>query len=90
MKSTQPMSHDRGTIMAVDSITHIVTIKSLVMNKTFQVAADAEIAHATGEHCSLDELHNGERVDVYYENTGPIHIAHRILQLTGVGLRKAA
>ena len=90
MKSTQQMSHDRGTIMAVDSITHIVTIKSLVINKTFQVAADAEIARATGEHCSLDELHNGEGVDVYYENTGPIHIAHRIIQVTALEQRKAA
>jgi len=61
MKTTEQMSHMGGTIASVDPQDRSLTIESLVINKTFKVADDAEIITPSKKHAGLKDLKVGER-----------------------------
>jgi hypothetical protein len=89
MSPTEKLSHMRGSILTIDAAARSLTIKSLVLNKTFQLADDVEIA-ATAKKAAFKDLKVGQVVDVYYEQHDTICLVHRIVQSVEQEQRKAA
>ena len=90
MKTTEQMSHMGGTIASVDPQQRSLTIESLVINKTFKVADDAEIISLSKKHAALKDLKVGEPVEVTYEQHEPICLAHRLDEVSAKKHQKAA
>ena len=90
MKDVERMSTMNGTVTRVEVNERRLTIASLVMNKTFEVANDATVATTTKPKAALSDLHPGDPVEVTYEQHEAGPIAHRIDQAGAVEHRKAA
>jgi len=90
MKATNQMSHMSGTIASVDSQARDLTIKSLVMNKTFKIADDAEIITPTQPHADVKDLKAGDPVEVTYEQHEAVCVAHRVDEASALEHRKTA
>jgi len=90
MKTTEQMSHMGGTIASVDPKERSLTIESLVINKTFKVADDAEIITPSKKKAGLKDLKVGEPVEVTYEQHEPICLAHRLDEVSAIKHQKAA
>lgn len=84
------MSTMSGTVAEMDVNGHRLTIKSLVMNKTFDVAADAKVITTIKAEAALSDLKPGDPVEVSYEQNDAGAIAHRIDQAAAVEHKLAA
>jgi hypothetical protein len=90
MKTTEHMSHMSGTIASVDPQARNLTIQSLVVNKTFDIADDAAIITPAQPHAELRDLKVGELVEVTYEQHAAVCLAHRVDEASALKHRKAA
>ncbi len=90
MKATEHMSHMGGTIASVDPQARNLTISSLVINKTFKVADDAEIITPSRSHADLKDLKAGDPVEVTYEQDEVICLAHRVDETSAIKHQQAA
>jgi hypothetical protein len=90
MKTTEQMSHMGGTIAELDPQGRKVTINSLILNKTFRVADDAEIITPSKKHAALKDLKVGEPVEVTYEQHEPVCLAHRLDEVSAIKHQKSA
>jgi Cu/Ag efflux protein CusF len=90
MKEAERMSTMNGTIGDLDVNGRRLTIKGLVMNKTFEVPADVIVVTVTNPKAALSDLKTGEPVDVTYEQHQTAAVAHRIDQASAVQHQKAA
>lgn len=90
MKEVTQMSHMSGTITELDANGRRFTIKSLVMNKTFDVAGDATVAATGKPNAALSDLKVGDQVEVIYEQHEAGAVAHRVDQAAAVAHQKAA
>ncbi len=89
-KASEQLSHMRGTIDQIDPGRRRVTIRSLVVNKTFEVAGDATIFTAGKSGAGLNDLQRDQEVDVFYEQHDTTCIAHRLEAAPAQPQQKAA
>lgn len=80
MKQGRGFSMMSGTVAQVDPQHRTLTVRGLVMNKTFDVAADAAIRTDAKPQAGLADLQTGQPVEVRYEQHESICIAHLIDQ----------
>ena len=90
MKEVERMSTMSGKIADLDVNGRRFTLKSLVMNKTFDVAADATVMTKEKPEAALSDLRPGDPVEVRYEQHEASAIAHAIHQSGVVEHRQAA
>ncbi len=90
MKEPNRMSHMSGTVAGIDVQNRRLTIQSLVMNKTFELADDVVVITTTKPKAALADLKPGDPVEVTYEQHEAGAVAHRIDQAAAVQHQKAA
>jgi hypothetical protein len=79
-QSSSRFSVMTGTVMQVDPQGRSLTVQGLVMNKTFDIADNAEISTTENPQADLTDLRPGQSVDVTYEQHHTTTIAHSIRQ----------
>ena len=75
---TEPQLETSGRIKAIDQQKQTVTIKGMVLEKTFDVPATASIVVKGNENASLSDLKVGEKASVTYHSEGDKLIAQKI------------
>src|SRR5690242_19536393 len=74
--ATETQQSATGIIEKLDATAHTLTIKGLLMSKTFQVADDAVFATKDKPQALLSDFKAGDRVEVTYENQDGKLVAH--------------
>ena len=74
-------SEYKGTITAIDADRHTLTVKSMLISHTFELASGARIVGATKPNAGFDDLHVGDEVKVSYAEQNGVKIASRVEQI---------
>ncbi len=67
-----------GTVRTNDPTHHMLMLRFLVLNKTFQIADDCQIILSDGKSGAITDIQSGNYVTVTYETPGGEAVAHKI------------
>ena len=79
-KAAQKDKACNGMITAVDQKEKTVSVRTFLFNKTFNISDNCRVSLEDNPDASVTDLHPGQKVDVHYESTQGVMVAHRIVQ----------
>ncbi|HUI06084.1 MAG TPA: hypothetical protein VL486_03680 [Verrucomicrobiae bacterium] len=75
---TEPQQETSGKIGAIDQQKHTLTVSGMILNKTFDVPANAVIVTKDKPKARFTDLKVGDEVNVTYHTVGEKLVAQRI------------